>query len=147
MRQIKQSKPNQSALGKGKKRSKATRMIKRIQKALSLDLLHKDYAPSPEDYVHACKGHCYIATEAAYYLFAREKGYVPYVYRYSKGTHWWLVNEANGDIIDPSEPQLGEEQFPYYHLGRRKPMRTNKAKQPSKRCMELMRRVEASGNK
>jgi hypothetical protein len=113
-------------------------ILKRIQGALSLDLLHPKYAPEPERYVSACQGHCYVASEAMYYLFGRDAGFVPYVFNHGNGTHWWLVNEKSGEILDPTEPQLEGDRFPY-HKGHRQAFLTAS---PSKRCQELMRRVK-----
>ena len=112
-------------------------LLERIQGALSLDLLHRDYAPEPERYTSACIGHCYVATEAMFYLFGKDAGFVPYVLNHGNGTHWWFVNEQSGEILDPTEPQLEGDRFPY-HKGRHQFFLTSS---PSKRCRELMRRV------
>lgn len=121
----------------------ATRMISKIREALSLDLLHSDYAADKdkdkEMYKWATKGHCYVATEAAYHMFARDSGFVPYVLKHHDGTHWWLVHQETGEILDPTKPQLRGEKFPY-HNGRRAVFLTKK---PSKRTVELIRRVKA----
>ncbi len=120
---------------------RATPLLKRIQRALSVDLLHRDYAPSEDQLYFACLGHCYVATEAAYHLFARHKGFVPYTRRNDNGTtHWWLYNERTGQVLDPSEPQLDGEQYPYDE-GHRQAFLT---KQPSRRATELIRRVKAA---
>jgi hypothetical protein len=119
------------------------RIIRKIQEALSLDLLHSDYAADKNRdkekmYEWATKGHCYVATEAAYHMFARHLGFVPYVLRHRNGgTHWWLVCQETGERLDPTEPQLGGEKFPYRN-GRRAVFLTKK---PSKRTAELIRRV------
>jgi hypothetical protein len=36
------------------------------------------------------RGHCYIASEAAYYLYARNLGFRPYQLNYSPWSHWFL---------------------------------------------------------
>ena len=56
-------------------------LVERIRGALSIDLLHSSYPPSEDQVFYACVGHCYVATEAAYHLFARKAGYLPYVLR------------------------------------------------------------------
>ena len=117
------------------------RLLRRIRGALSLDLRHKSYPILEDDWYFACLEHCYVATEAAYHLFARAEGYVPYVLRHPDGsTHWWLVQKATGKILDPTEPQLGGKPFPYKR-GRRAVFLTP---QPSRRAVELLRRVEAA---
>ena len=126
-----------------KRRSTQDHTIRRIQGALSLDLLHRDYAPDDDDYVAACTGHCYVATEAAYHLFGRQAGYVSYVYKQADGTtHWWLCNEDTDDILDPTKPQLSHR-FDY-DQGHRRRFRTER---PSKRAKELIRRVRAAMNR
>ena len=79
-------------------RPAGAKLITRIQNALSLDLLHASYPPDERSYEEATRGHCYVATEAAYHLFGREAGFVPYVFNYGhrRGTHWWLKTRARG---------------------------------------------------
>lgn len=116
------------------------RFVTWIQDALSLDLLHRDYAPSTAQRRHACLGHCYVATEAAYHLFGKKRGYAPFTRTNPDGTtHWWLEHTETGDIIDPSKPQLGGRRYPYEE-GRRQAFLT---KRPSRRAQELIRRVRA----
>jgi hypothetical protein len=82
-----------------------------------------------------------VAVEAAYHLFARDEGYVPYVFKHPNGTtHWWLVQQDSGKVLDPTEPQLDGRPFPY-RRGRRATFLTQK---PSRRAVELMRRVAAA---
>lgn len=123
-----------------KKGNKYNRIIAKIRDCLSPNLLKPRYKPHEDDYETITYGHCYIATEAAYHTFAREKGYVPYVLRQRHGTHWYLVHEKTGHIIDPTGPQLGGKPFPY-HKGHRQAFLT---KGPSKRTKELLRRMQYS---
>ena len=117
------------------------RLLKPIQDALSVDLLHPNYAASPNQLYYGCVGHCYIATEAAYHLFARNRGFVSYTRRNDNGTtHWWLYNERTGRILDPSEPQLDGDPYPYDE-GHRQAFLT---KRPSRRAAELIRRVKSA---
>lgn len=120
------------------------RLLKQIQGALSLDLLHPTYKPTEKDWQDACKNHCYVATEAAYHLFGKNAGFVPYVYSHGDGTtHWWLAHVETGAIVDPSGPQLRGKKFPYKN-GRRATFLTKK---PSRRAAELMRRVRSASSK
>lgn len=115
-------------------------LLKRIRQSLSLDLRHRNYPVSEEEYYWACLNHCYVATEALYYLFGRAAGYAPYLYKHPDGsTHWWLYNAENECVLDPTEPQLNGKPFPYKD-GRRAVFLTQK---PSKRAAELIRRVKA----
>jgi hypothetical protein len=116
-----------------------TRLLKRIQGALSIDLLHGDYPSSQDQLYFACLGHCYVASEAAYHLIGRHTGFVPYTRRNDDGTtHWWLYNERTKQVLDPSEPQLDGERYPYGE-GHRQAFLT---KRPSRRAAELIRRVK-----
>lgn len=121
--------------------------VRRIQRALSLDLLHRKYDIDKGDKGEvegtqldmACHGHCYVATEAAYHLFAKKKGFVPYTRRNDdETTHWWLRNRETSEILDPTKPQLQGEDYPY-DKGHRQAFLTT---QPSKRAKELIRRVK-----
>lgn len=120
------------------------RLLKRIQGALSLDLLHPTYKPTEKDWQDACKNQCYVATEAAYHLFGKKAGFVPFVYPHGDGTtHWWLVHQETGAILDPSGPQL-KGKTSLYKSGRRATFLTKK---PSRRAAELMRRVRSATGK
>jgi hypothetical protein len=128
---------SEASNGEPKRRPSVSRLVKKLQRCLSLDLRHPDYPVTDDELFGATYGHCYIATEAVYHLWGRKAGYVPYVLKHKYGTHWRLVNEATGEIIDPTLPQLGGEAFAY-HLGHRQAFLTSK---PSARARELMRRM------
>jgi hypothetical protein len=121
-----------------------SKQILKIQQALSLDLLVAPYRAEPSDrnaYIQATKGHCYVATEAAYHLFGKKAGFVPFVCKHDDGTtHWWLQNSNTGAILDPTAPQLNGNKS-VYKKGRRGSFLTKK---PSKRAAELIRRVKRS---
>jgi len=123
-------------------RSNGSRTIRRIQAALSIDLLHPTYRPLEEDeesWYWACLGHCYVAAEAAYHLFGKKAGFEPWMIKHPNGTtHWWLRHRTRGTVVDPTAPQLGGKRFDY-EMGRRAAFLTTR---PSKRAMELMRRVK-----
>lgn len=117
--------------------SKERRLIRQIQEALSVDLLDKAYRgyASPTD--HYVRGHCFIATEAFYYLGGRSLGYKQQFARVGGGvTHWWLVHTATGRIADPTEPQVSAG-FDYSSGSGQSFGSTS----PNKRTLELMRRV------
>ena len=115
----------------------------RIHGVLSPNLLKPKYRRELDDrdYASFTFGHCYVAAEAAYHLFAKDEGFVPYMAKACEGqTHWWLVNERTEEIIDPTFPQLRGD-YSLYKNGKRRPFLT---KLPSKRARELMRRVRVS---
>jgi hypothetical protein len=124
------------------------RWVEDIKRALSDDLL------TPErrrDIRHErlslqarkVRGHCYVATEAAYYLFGKELGYVPERVRCADGdTHWWLRNKETGHVIDPTVEQT-DGMFDY----RRGKAGGFLTKEPSRRCQILMKRVLDAANK
>jgi hypothetical protein len=87
--------------------------------------------------VRRVRGHCYIATEAAYHLFGKELGYVPERVRCADGdTHWWLRNKMTKHVIDPTIEETGGK-FDY-QSGRAGGFLTI---EPSRRCRILMQRV------
>lgn len=90
------------------------------------------------------KGHCAVATEAAYHLLGgKGSGWVPVVLpRRVLGdtTHWWLRRAADGAIFDPTA-----DQFPDgvpYHLGRGCGFQ-GRPGVPSKRARVVIERVRA----
>ena len=108
--------------------------IKQIQQALSFDLLNKDMRSivNPED--HFTRGHCYVATEAFYYLYGCKAGYVPR----GRDYHWWLEHKETGHIVDPTEPQLSGP-FDYSKVKSKRFL----PQSPKNATKELMRRVLA----
>lgn len=113
--------------------------VRSIQNVLSPDLLKPKYRQElrDEDYYAITYGHCYVAAEVAYHLFAAEQGFVPYMAKDGESTHWWLVNEDTGEILDPTYPQL-EGNFEVYERGKR---RAFLPQSPSRRAREVMRRL------
>ncbi len=107
-------------------------LIKKIKENLTPDLLHpgwRDRALGPMD------GHCYVATECFYYVYGKEHGWKPMVYRSDEGdTHWWL--EKDGEILDITEEQL-EEGYDYAR-GHGQAFMSH----PSKRCRVLTKRIK-----
>jgi hypothetical protein len=123
-------------------------IIQKILKHLSPDLLHPTFVGSSSP----VGGHCYIASEAAYYLFAKDEGYKPYFLYHEGSPHWFLAGGycttecyearpiwslANGqNILDLTAAQF--HTLPDYSKAVRKGFMT---KQPSKRAKILMERV------
>lgn len=82
-------------------------------------------------------GHCYVASEAAYFLLGGKKGgWKPYYIKYLGCPHWFLKHDS-GAILD-----LTSEQFNSpinYNLAVGKGFLT---KNPSKRTLKLIRKIE-----
>jgi hypothetical protein len=117
--------------------AKARSLIHRLHGSLSHDLRHPAYPVDPSELYWATLGHCYIATEAIYHLWAKEAGYVPFVLKHQNGSHWWLVHGETGQVLDPTEPQLDGGPFPYDE-GHKQAFLTVA---PSRRAQELIRRM------
>jgi len=115
------------------------RAIRLLQRALSDDLLKKEWLEKRQPGDDPTFGHCYTATEALYYLWGKSRGYRPGVLRGSRGTHWFLFNDK-GDIADPTVNQW-RERVPY-ERGRGCGFLT---KGPSRRCSRLLERVGGTG--
>ena len=102
---------------------------------LTIDLLRPKYkkAGMPKSY-----GHCYVASEVLYHLWAKDKGYKPYCARDEEdNVHWWLMNNT-GDILDPTVSQYEERDLePPYSKGRCCGFLT---KGPSKRALIVLNR-------
>lgn len=112
--------------------------MKRIQAALSPDLLSKTYRSCAND--HPVAGHCYAAAEALFHaLGGKAAGLTARVARDPDGgTHWWL-SAANGDVLDPTREQytaLGKQ--PPYEAGRNVGFLT---REPSRRARVILQRA------
>lgn len=108
--------------------------LEKILRNLTPDLLKPEYRKANTK--NKLAGHCYVASEAAYYLFARDSGYRPYFIRHEGQPHWYLDNGYL--ILDLTADQFKTK--PDYSKGRRNGFLT---KQASKRAQILMRRVLA----
>lgn len=107
-------------------------LIAKVRSQLSDDLRKKEWQGNP----NPMAGHCYVASECLYHLLG-ESDYVPTVLKLPNGgTHWYLTNKIDGSILDATFDQF--EHTPNYSNGRNSGFLT---KQPSKRCLELMRRI------
>ena len=139
-----------------------------VVESLSPDLLEKKYRArlSPSD--PAVKGHCYVATEALYYLIGgKDAGFAPQVCAYyvddradytdyyigksppnpncMKESHWWIKGSKNGfrgagEIHDLTSAQFN---FPFpYRYGKNNGFINPKKNTPSKRAQIVIDRVE-----
>lgn len=115
------------------------RILKAIENSLTPDMLKPKLRKQWQPHYPKTWGHCFIATEAAYYLFGGKKSdYIPYVLKYPDGnSHWWLMNDYC-HVIDPTIKQI-EQPFPYCS-GRRRLFVANHT--PSKRTKELIKIVK-----
>lgn len=103
---------------------------KNIVDNLTDDLLKPKYRGSNNKYW----GHCYVATEAAYYLYGKKENYKPHYIKINGDTHWFL--KRGKDIID-----LTKNQFNFdvdYSKSRGCGFLSSK---PSKRCKILLNRI------
>ena len=83
-------------------------------------------------------GHCYVASEVAYHLTGGRLVWKPMVVRHEGGTHWYLQNRFDGDVLDLTASQFYTK-IPY-HKGRGCGFLT---KGPSKRARKLIERINA----
>lgn len=113
------------------------KIVHLIQKHLTDDLLKPEWRKRNRK---PFTGHCYVATEGFYYLYGKDHGWKPMCYRNVNGeTHWWL--EKDGKVLD-----ITAEQFDYifdYSKGHKQFFMCY----PSKRCKELVRRIELCNQK
>lgn len=116
-------------------------LIEKIQKSLTPDLLKKPYRDRNAN--NPMFGHCYVATEALYHMTKDE---YPGRFTIFHGkdpegiVHWWLHDNVNTTIVDPTSDQYySEGKTPPYEKSRRGSFLTN---EPSKRAVILMERVQ-----
>lgn len=81
------------------------RLVRQIQQALSLDLLKPQERARLRPSSHPTTGHCYVAAEALWHLYARAHGYVPCYILINDRTHWFL-RHPNGSVLDPTAEQF-----------------------------------------
>ena len=115
----------------------ANEVARRLGALLTPDLLKRAYRPDP-----ACpvRGHCYVATEALWYLLGA--GASPFRTKWAPfegKAHWWL--EHRRVVVDPTAAQLGEHALRVYERGHGCGFLTN---YPSKRTRTLLRRYLAA---
>jgi hypothetical protein len=109
-------------------------LIRRIHEALSFDLLNDTMRDVVEPTEHYCRGHCYVAAEAFYYLYGQAHRFEPR----GRDYHWWLEHPKRGVIAEPTGPQHSDP-FDYssHKNGRFMPQT------PKRASRELIRRVRA----
>ena len=107
-----------------------------IRSVLTPDLLKKEFRGGS----HHLSGHCYVASEAFFHLLGGPASkYKSMFIRHEGSPHWWIKG-PNGKIFD-----LTAEQFKSpvnYAQSRGLGFRT---KGPSKRAVEVMKRVAQLG--
>jgi hypothetical protein len=119
--------------------SEIENLMSDIRGVLSPDLLKKEY--HSENAINPMFGHCYVATEALYYLLND-----PVRYRPARDiVHWWLVDLYENRIWDATKDQyLSVGKVPPYQNGKRSGFLTNF---PSKRCKIVLNRLTSSQNR
>jgi len=121
-------------------------LIRKIQSVLSPDLLKGMWN---QKFDNPLEGHCYIATEALYWLLGGpDSEFRPYVLSHKnfpesldeRETHWFLKNKNTGEILDPTSGQF--EDIPIlYDRGTPNGM-MNYPKGGSKRAKEIIKRIK-----
>lgn len=112
-------------------------LVKQIISNLSDDLLSSRYRKLKTKNSAATFGHCYVASECAYYLLGgKNKGWKPQFIKHEDSNHWFLLNN-DGTILDITANQF--KTTPDYSKAKGIGFLTNK---PSKRCLELLKRIE-----
>ena len=83
-------------------------------------------------------GHCYIATEALYYLLPdnERKKYKPAILKVNGDTHWFLYNSQDNIILDPTKNQFNFE-LDYTKMKNHAFLTTK----PSKRTLRLINNI------
>jgi hypothetical protein len=128
--------PVTESMTKGEGSDKAQKTVDHIRAVLSDDLLKPEYKGS----AHCMKGHCYVASEAAYHLLGgKEAGWTPHVIQHEGGPHWFLKH-AGGRILDPTADQFNTP-VPYAK-GQGKGFLT---KEPSARTRQVIERMLGEG--
>jgi len=114
-------------------------IIKLIQESLTDDLLKKEHKKPQKNFLW---GHCYIATEALYYLLGEDNvNYTPSTIKVDEITHWFLKNKNTGEIIDPTK-----DQFDYPLNYDKSVNRFFLTTTPSKRTLILLNRIYEKNN-
>lgn len=119
-------------------------IIKKIQSVLSPDLLKGMWN---KEFENPMTGHCYIATEALYWVLGGpDSEWRPFVLSHKTWpegldageTHWFLKNNK-GDILDPTKEQFEGEEI-RYDKGTPNGM-MNHPYGGSKRAKEIIKRI------
>jgi len=116
--------------------------ISEIRKNLTPDLLKGRWETSPDDGV---SGHCYVATEALYWMMGKGMGFKPHVVGHKEcpellkegETHWFLMKDDM--VLDVTADQF-KGRIPYV-LGKPNGM-MNHPEGGSKRAQVLIKKVK-----
>jgi hypothetical protein len=116
-----------------------------IQAVLESDLREGQQLKRPCDRTGSgdLNGYCAVAAAAYFFLAGGSNRVVqPMQLTHEGRSHWWLERTSDGAVIDLTVRPTESASFPY-HLGRRRGFMQHGYKRPSKRALNLMRRVAA----
>jgi hypothetical protein len=108
-------------------------LMQLVVSQLTDDLRRAPYKGDP----NPLTGHCYVASEALFHLLGSDD-WKPCNISHEGSPHWYLMNKRTGEKLDPTAGQF-KTPVPY-ELGKGKGFLT---KLPSKRAMELLRRLNS----
>jgi len=83
-------------------------------------------------------GHCYVAAEVHFHMWAKKFGFTPHFLRWEGAPHWYL-QDATGLVLDPTADQFASK--PDYKQGKGKGFLT---KQASKRAQVVYTKFMAA---
>lgn len=123
------------------KKCAATAQVKKLAAAviasLTPELVRKEFLFLQKK--HRLGGHCYLATEAMYYLLGgKSSGYMPASIVHEGVKHYYLKHRDSGEVLDLTATQF-RTAIPY-EKGRGSVYRQSK---PSNRTAILLERVNA----
>jgi hypothetical protein len=101
--------------------TKEQNLIRKIQRVIETrpQLLKEPYRTRVKQGAHPHTGHCYVASQALYSLLgAKGGGYSPLCMQHEGGSHWAILREKDGAILDPTVAQF--KTTPDYSKGVRK---------------------------
>lgn len=111
-------------------------LVSRLRRCLTPDLLHPKYRTQS----NPVSGHCYVASEALYYLLGgMYSGLKPMQVHHEGTSHWYLQDKTSEEIIDITADQF-KTPVPYQN-GKGRGFLT---KGPSKRAMRLLQAFQKS---
>ena len=136
-------------------------LARTINKHLTSDLLGKDYKKDAPCKAGDTTGHCFIATQAAWFeLGGKESGYVPRMLTHKEfpealkpgETHHYLINPDTKEVIDLTYDQfknknINQYDIPY-NLGKKSGYQNQAIEnnKPTERTQKLLDRVNAENN-
>jgi hypothetical protein len=95
---------------KGKITAKEKRLIQEIHRAIEVhpELLKEPYRSKVvKGGAHPHTGHCYVASQALYAILgAKGGGYSPICMKHEGGSHWAVIRDKDGTILDPTSAQF-----------------------------------------